>query len=77
MQLIGKTVGVRIQNETVGSTGRGLGLARPVFVGNVAALAALTSAGFAGWAPTETLILALVAWIDGLFLTAYLQARDH
>ena len=50
-------------------------LVRPMFVGSVSFLAATTTAGMANWDIGPTTVLAIVAFIDGLFLTAYVQAK--
>lgn len=75
MQMILNSVSGNGESQTKQPAKGTFGLARPVFVANVAALAALTSAGIAGWEMQPTLVLALIAWIDGLFLTAYLQSK--
>jgi hypothetical protein len=50
-------------------------LVRPLFVASVAFLCATTTGRMGGWEIGPTTILALVAFIDGLFLTAYVQSK--
>ncbi len=50
-------------------------LIKPLFFGGMATLAAIGSAGLAGWALVPTLVLGAIAGINGLFLAAYLQEK--